>query len=223
MLISLHLPKTAGSSFAASLQDHFGAKLLTDNHDFPINTPVLMRNTHALKMCILNSVISYKNFECIHGHFLPLKYLLVKDAKFITWMRDPVEGLASHYFFWLRKYDPQNAKPLHKKVVEEKWSLERFCLSPEFKNIYSQFLWGFPIGRFDFIGITEHYQTELEFFAKKFLGTTLPVHSRNINPNNETKSYFEDLELKARVEQYHSKDVSLYKRALDIRLKQRCE
>ncbi len=30
-------------------------------------------------------------------------------------------------------------------MVEEEWTLERFCLEPELKNLYSQFLWGFPL------------------------------------------------------------------------------
>jgi hypothetical protein len=217
MLISLHLPKTAGSSFFASLKDHYGNHLLRDYADLPINTPVLKRNGNALTRCIVNGVKSYENIECIHGHFLPLKYLMFRDAKFVTWMRDPVERLASHYYYWLRNYNPDKAPLLQKKVVEEKWSLERFCLSPELRNFYSQFLWGFPIQRFSFIGITEYYETELEYFSKKILGTTLKSHGRNINPSNKGVSYYEDKNLRVKVEQYHSKDVLLYKRALDIR------
>jgi len=222
MLISLHLPKTAGSSFLYSLEGYYGINLLHDYADLPINTPVFKRNRNALKMCVLNGVKSYENVECIHGHFLPLKYLLFRDAKFVTWMRDPVERLGSHYFYWLRNYNPLNASLLHKKVIEEKWSLERFCLGPELRNVYSQFFWGFPIKRFDFIGITEYYETELEYFSNDFFGTTLQAGRRNINLNKKNASYFEDKNLRTKVEQYHDKDVSLYKRALDIRLTMRC-
>ncbi len=108
-------------------------------------------------------------------------------------------------------------------MVEEKWSLERFCLSPEFKNFYSQFLWSFPIERFDFIGITEYYETEMAYFSDQILGAKLQIVEKNKNPSKDStnSSYFEDSGLRERIEQYHSKDIFLYKQAINMRLK-RC-
>ena len=45
---------------------------------------------------------------CIHGHFLPVKYRIAlarRPAHYVTWLRDPVERIASHYAFWRRDYD----------------------------------------------------------------------------------------------------------------------
>src|SRR5690606_39025041 len=95
------------------------------------------------------------NVKCIHGHFMPYKYhSLLKNKKniFVTWLRDPIERLGSHYYFWLRTYDSKNSPPLHKKVVEENWSFEAFCFSKEMQNVYEQFFWKFPIDNFNFIG-----------------------------------------------------------------------
>ena len=146
------------TSFYKSLEQQFGDYLLKDYSDLPINTPVFKRKMTALHNCILNGVRSHNAVECIHGHFLPLKYLLLgskKKVKFITWMRDPVERLASHYHFWKRSDDSDNAPALHRRIIEEGWSFERFCFSNELRNLYSQFLWGFPFNRFDFVGITK--------------------------------------------------------------------
>lgn len=156
--------------------------------------------------------------RCIHGHFLPLKYRLCQDTKFVTWMRDPIERIASHYYYWLRNYNSQNAPLLQKKVVEENWTLERFCLCSQLKNFYTQFLWGFPLNKFDFIGITEYYDTELEYFSQKFFKTKFIAHSKNKNLNYKKQIYIEDKELRLRLEKFHSKDVDLYKMALKIRL-----
>ena len=221
MIVSLHLPKTAGSSFLASLESHYGSRLQRDYGDLPIVTPVLNRKFNALKGCLVNAVKSPESVDCIHGHFLPLKYLFLKDTKFITWVRDPVERLASHYYYWSRNYNPDIATDLHRRMIEEKWTLERFCLGPEFKNFYSQFLWGFPVKRFDFIGITEHYEQELKYFSTHILKSDIEEHSENINPDNPRKSYFEDNDLRLKIEAYHSKDVAFYRRALEIRLDQR--
>ncbi len=102
MLISLHMPKTAGGSFLKALEGHFGDALLKD-YDNPMHVPAFERNLHALQESISNGKRELKDFNCIHGHFLPLKYLLYsvrQRATFITWIREPVERLLSHYYFW---------------------------------------------------------------------------------------------------------------------------
>ncbi|NQX90231.1 MAG: hypothetical protein HRT77_16395, partial [Halioglobus sp.] len=164
----------------------------------------------------------YQHIGCIHGHFLPLKYLLLADARptvFITWMRDPIERLVSHYHYWYAVYDPDSTdtRPLHRRVVEEQWSLEQFCLSDAMRNLYSQLLWGFPLERFDFIGITEHYADDLSAFSQAFLGRELPARVRN--PRQSPRPEADELGglLRARVAKWHAADCELYRRALASR------
>lgn len=217
LLISVHLPKTAGTSFAEALQCHFGDQLVRDYGDFPINTPALRRNAGALLNSARNLLADWNGVECIHGHFLPLKYRLlarIRPVLFITWMRDPVERLISLYDFWQRSYDPATSPPVHRRVVQEQWSLERFCLSPEMRDTYSQFLWGFPLSRFDFIGIAEHYERDLEFFNRHVLGVHLPILYANANPNRERYRERLDGALRARIQEYHERDMRLYRQAL---------
>lgn len=226
MLISVHLPKTAGRSFGASLEAYYGKRILRDYADRPINTSILKRHSNALMKCVLNGFRDHKKIECIHGHFLPIKYLLFgtfnKNVKFITWMRHPAERLVSHYYHWIRSYNPKNAPPLHRRVVEEKWTLERFCLGKELQNIYTQFFWGFPFERFEFIGITEYYESEIQYFSKEFLGNSLKVFTRNVNPEKGKDSYFiEQPALLEKIEKHHSKDMLLYRKAVDMRLSMR--
>ena len=218
MLISLHLPKTAGTSFFYSLEEHFGNKLARDYADLPINTPTLKRNTHALKMCVKNGIQLGHKHDCIHGHFLPMKYLFCRNAKFVTWMRNPIERLASHYHYWQRNYDPKTSANLHKIVIEEQWSLEKFCLCPELENLYSKFLWGFPLKKFNFIGITEYYETELTYFSKHFLNAEISHIEKNKNPDRVSKNYIEDPSLLKKIRETHDNDFSIYQYALNKRL-----
>jgi hypothetical protein len=172
LLVSVHLPKTAGTSFGESLADCFGDRLFRDYADAPLNTPPLKRKLAAVLAGLRNLAAPPARFDCIHGHFLPVKYRWLpprREPRFVTWMRDPVERLASHYQYWVRSYDPRTARPLHRRVVEEAWPFERFYRSPEMRNVYAQFLWGFPLSAFDFIGVTEHYDEDFRFFAESFL------------------------------------------------------
>ena len=220
MLISLHLPKTAGNSFRKSLEMVYAGRLATDYDDFPIVTSKIERNANAVARCCQYYFRTQNHIECIHGHFLPLKYLFFGkkvNAKFVTWLRDPVERLASHYHFWKRYYNPATAKPLHKKFSDENWSLEKFCFSKEMKNVYSQFLWGFPISKFDFIGVTEFYEVDFNYLCNVILKIELPVLYENVNVDQNNKTYINDNALRSAIEKYHAKDMELYHYALALR------
>jgi hypothetical protein len=219
MLISVHLPKTAGKSFEAALQARFGSALREDYGTFPMNTPRPERHRAALEACLTNASASFDGVSCIHGHFLPLKYLLLADQRpvtFVTWLRHPVQRAISNYHYWRRAYDPSVARPLHRRVVEEDWTLERFCLCDEMRDMYTQFLWGFPLENFDFIGITEHFDADLAEFAARHLGIAVTAERLNA-ATGAGESYTIETGLHRRIAAFHGRDMALYARALALR------
>jgi Sulfotransferase family len=219
MIVSVHLPKTAGTSFAATLERNFGAAYLRDYADVPINTPKYERHKSALQNCLSNAEKDFQGIECVHGHFLPLKYLHLADTRditFVTWLRNPVERVLSHFHFWQQSFDPNNAPSLHRKMMEEKWSLERFCLGPEIRDLYFQFLYAFPLEYFSFIGITEFYDEDFALFVSQFLDSSFEPEKLNVR-DTSASGYKISQALRSEVEQYHAKDMALYQRALEIR------
>lgn len=221
LVVSLHMPKTAGNSFLATLDDHFGRGLHRDYADYPLHVAPQERHRQALQGALSLTQPDYKDTLCVHGHFLPVKYLLLADQRpcvFATWLREPIARLVSHYHYWNDVYDPDSAdiKLLHRRVVEEKWSLQRFCLSPELRNVYSQLLWGFPLERFDFIGITENYENDLHAFSSTYLGKKAPAHALNRRQSAESTDASSELtgSLRHDIEQWHAADMALYQRAV---------
>lgn len=221
LIVSLHMPKTAGNSLKVVLDEHFGEAISHDYLDYPMNVAPGERHLQAIEGCLAaaKAPSEYRDTRCIHGHFLPVKYLLLADTRpavFVTWMRDPVERVVSHYHYWFDHYDPgsPDTRPLHRQVVEEQWSLEQFCLSEQMRNVYSQFLWGFPLERFDFIGITENYEADLRAFSLAYLGSEL--QARVVNERKSPGSASAELgdPLRERVEQWHAADMDLYRRAV---------
>lgn len=96
--------------------------------------------------------------DCVHGHFLAFKYKMISGqmpCSFVTWVRNPLARLMSHYYYWVESYDPRTAVGLHRRCMEERWSFERFCLGEEFRDIQSQYLWSVPLCTFEFVGITD--------------------------------------------------------------------
>lgn len=218
MLISVHLPKTAGSSFGSALRSHWGNGLVLDYSDRPINQSSVGRNFGALKASLKLFNHNLTNGRCgVHGHFMPLKYRWLRTAErkeFVVWLRDPIERLASHYYYWAREYDPQTAGRLRIRMVEEDWSLERVCFSREMQNIYSKIFWGFPMERFDFVGITENYESDLNYFAANILKSDLSMSELNTNPKKAADRYVEDESLRSSLEKFHRRDMQLYWKAL---------
>lgn len=215
------MPKCGGSSFKELLDKKYPGSVIEDN-DYPIHKSFPERTSEADRgrrwvEFAHKYLFRYSRTECIHGHFLPYKYNYLYDLEgniFVTWLRDPIERIGSHYYFWKRTYSPWNPKRLHKKMIQEDWSLEEFAFSEEIRNIYSTFLWNFPVERFHFIGVTEFYEEDLTYFGKKYLNIEdVAIPRKNVNPRNSTK-YFEDEGLIKELRSFHAEDYEIYNYAL---------
>ncbi len=229
MIISLHMPKTGGTSFLELLSGHFKGAFMKDYGDRPMSMPVGERILKAKKARVKNSIygqflLRYQGIQCIHGHFLPYKYqcfLKEQDVAFVTWLRDPFERFTSHYHYWRRTYSKQAVNPFHIKMVEENWSFDDFCFSPHFQNFYASFLWNFPIENFDFIGISEYYESEITWFANHFLKENLiEIAHRNVNPEKKNMVSPDERWLE-KFKKFHALDYAIYEYALRKRL-ERC-
>lgn len=224
MLVSVHMPKTAGLSFRASLEACFGEGFRHDYQDYPLAQEPQVRRQRAVDWGRAAQAADFAGVSCVHGHFLPVKYLELArtlPCTFVTWLREPVARLVSHYDYWQRAYDPGSdlTSPLHRRVVEEGWSLQRFCLAPELRNVYSEFLWGFPLERLDFIGITEFFADDLRYFSQQVLGNRMQAHTLNRRAQADTAALQAPLSAAARanIEAWHAADMALYRQALQLR------
>lgn len=221
LIISIHMPKTAGVSFRATLEEHFGDGFRHDYADYPLNQIPELRNESALRAKRAVEPEEYSEALCVHGHFLPMKYLGLaqhRDCKFVTWLREPLARLVSHYHYWHLTYDQASptTAALHRKVVEESWTLEQFCLSDELRNVYAQFLNGFPVTALDFIGITEFYDEDLQYFSDHYLCEKVTPKALNIRPEPVGKLPEDPLPAKFwdEVAAFHADDIVLYEMAL---------
>lgn len=223
LLVSVHMPKTAGTSFAAALQVVYGPGYRPDYADLPMQMPRWRRRSYALWKSLRPMVDDAASarvggIRCIHGHFLPAKYARLipqRQVGFVTWLRDPVERVLSHYHYWRRDYDGSDSRqPLRNRMLAERWSLERFVLGPELRNVYSQYLWNFDPARFDFIGITERYGDDLASFSERFLDGSIVMETALVNPGRAGERYEVTAGLRSRIEAHHAADVALYRHVL---------
>lgn len=217
LLVSLHMPKTAGTSFAETLRAAAGEGYRADYGDLPMQRGPWRRRCDAVRGGLALRGRMEPGVTCIHGHFLALKYRIALDrrpARYVTWLRDPLQRLVSHYAYWRRDYagdDP--AQPMRNRMLREDWSFERFALGPEMRNVYRQYLWGFDPARFDFIGITEHYESDLERLVA-MLDCEPVAAAALVNPECGDDGYAVEPGLARRIERHHAADFALYRRVL---------
>lgn len=219
MMISVHLPKTGGTSFRQLLESRFGNGLRTIYGEKPFNLSRERRYAKVLADAQVERDAAHQGVECVHGHFLPARFLLLREKRnlvFVTWMRHPVDRLVSDYRFTLRHYDAATAPPFQKRILTEEWSFERYALCDELRDFYSQHLWAFPLEYFDFIGIVEHSAGDFVDFQRRYLGGGTECPRLNARPDAPEPV---DPALRRRIETHHAGDMELYARALSLREK----
>ena len=157
ILISVHMPKTGGTTFRQSvLQPFFGERLLLDYGDRPLLDVSDMRNAKALEFAPPENLAA--RFDCVHGHFLAAKYAGKVPCDLAVWLRHPVERTVSRFFYGKRK-DGETVKDL---------TFVEFCHLERFQNIYAKFLWNMDIDSFSFVGITEDWARSMSVFCRRF-------------------------------------------------------
>ncbi len=212
LLVSLHMPKTAGTSFADALRRIHGQGLVTEYQDMTMQIPRVKRELRMLASARWRLPMAWDpRVTAIHGHALPVAYRLAplrRPTTYITWLRDPVQRVVSHYHYWRRDYDGSDPRqPLRNRVLREDWTLERFCLGPELRNVYQRYLWGFDPNAFAFIGLTERYAEDLLRLPGD--GWSASADTRLANPERGARYELEPA-LEARIRAHHAADLRFY-------------
>ncbi len=215
-LISLQIPKTAGTSFRNILKAVYGNNVVIR---FDINEDVIKINEKKFTGSKLK-----KRTKVIHGHFeytsIKKNIELSNSIPIITWLRDPVERVISNYFYL-------------KKIIQEKLnenntdsnlgnrmlkSIEEFASFEENRNRMSKFLKGALLEDFFFIGIVERFEEDI-----KTLSQLLDWKSYPIKRQNQTSKEMELIttSIREEIKKLNEQDVDVYKEVLNIRKKRK--
>lgn len=208
-LVSVHIPKTGGLTFLDNvLEPTFGDRLLLDYNDRPMTHDDAERNMHAIRFFPSNEVLT--RYDCIHGHFLPVKYAnSIRHCEFVCWLRNPVQRVISRFFQGKRaaSTNPQNNSPIGDMTFTEFLSWDRL------HNLYAKYLWRFDLDRFDFVGITEEYERSINVFRLRFGIDTWRGRAVNVNPDKDyTRPYDVSDKTREFIERTNLEDMDIYER-----------
>jgi hypothetical protein len=217
MIVSIHLPKTAGTSFGELLKGRFGPRLMLDYGDWTgYDSPeaIAHRARRAEEMRGRRDEIE-RDYDVIHGHFVADKYDgLFSWARFVAFFRDPYQQAISNYLYL--KNNPLLSHPAVKVFHDAKMSIFDYLSWDAVRDPQSAFLGSMPVDSLAVVGLTEQFQRGLALF-KAVIGRDVSgeVYS-NVNPGRRDAFYEVDPDVKKAVETHRQKDIELYRRAEEV-------
>jgi hypothetical protein len=212
-LVSLHIPKTAGTSLRGILLNQFGkglAKLdLYDSGNLKLDDQPWKGHPWP------------NHVRAVHGHF---KYASVApllpppdQTPWMTWVRQPVERVVSNYYFLTEIL----ADRIQEQPDENLWSrmgktIEEFVVHPANQNVMSAFLRHAPLSSFAFVGIQDRFDSELQRMAQT-LQWPLPQSRKDNSTRRKPPGI--DAGLRRFIEAHNAEDMAVYEHALELRSK----
>ena len=222
-IISVHIPKTAGTSFLKALEGRFGSERVIRDYGNRIGRRHIDEMVSTFDD--FNSRIrlsDYESIECIHGHFTPQKYKRLLESGWIaiTWLRDPASQLYSFFRHIQRTAGQFNYLPdtIAYVTLREKLDFKQFALHPMTQNFVQRFFTDtIP---YAFVGITERYREDLDYFSRRFIGSDLRYSVENCAPEKTGSDVIKPYSsLQSEIERVHERDYMLYRHYLSISLR----
>ncbi|MCF6171089.1 MAG: sulfotransferase family protein [Bacteroidales bacterium] len=212
-LISIHIPKTAGTSFRNILKEHFGEESVV-RFDIVGKEKVILVENKELKPNKLPAHI-----KVIHGHFnyidLIEKLEIKKDVPVITWLRNPVERVISNYFYLAKRLkeelrEEEKGLDILSKMQKSLIEYARLELN---RNRMSKFLDGISLEEMKFVGVHEFFDEDLEYFGRLFGFEDIQTLEHNITGVKHKVC----VEVAQEIESLNALDMGIYNKGIKLR------
>jgi predicted O-linked N-acetylglucosamine transferase (SPINDLY family)/GT2 family glycosyltransferase/ubiquinone/menaquinone biosynthesis C-methylase UbiE len=145
-ILSLHVPKTGGTSFGKCLSEIYGKSFI------PHYPELEKQGSESLDALI--------DRKCVHGHLILDRYQeICEGADLVTWLRNPVDRTLSLYHHI--SSNPDSSNEFHQRVYRQKPSIIEFCEMPENQNQLFYWIADRNPEDFKFIGFLEMAQASI--------------------------------------------------------------
>jgi hypothetical protein len=222
VIVSIHIAKTAGTTFGRLLQIEFGDRLLLDYGDwvgFNSSEAIARRRQRAAETRTRRAELTTA-YGVIHGHFVADKYLgLFPSTDWVAFFRDPYQQAISTYQYLLN--NPQIEHPGVCRFHQVKPSLSDFCR--ETADPQTGFLGSLSVAQLTMIGIAEEFPRSVLLFNKIFGRRLSPGIALNVNHERPVTGYELAADTQRAIGSYRGADIALYREARErfIRLLQK--
>lgn len=219
-LVSLHIYKTAGTSFAEILKQVYGRKAIHTLHIQKVGDDETGRVTFDDKI-IPGHQLPFTR-PVVHGHYafkaLQRLWPAATEVRMITWLRHPVRRVESAFRYVNSIYKDQlsNTHPQLNILNTLKRNRMEYAAAAINRNVMSKMLQGASLEDFKFVGVVEHFEEDL-IYLSKMLGWrdfTIPHSNRTLSQQPPLEPFKEQA-----IAAWNQEDMDLYEQALALRAK----
>lgn len=212
-LLSLHVPKTGGTSFRNTLKTIYGeasvGRLDVNKRDQVEIDQQAISPAAAIPHPVLHGHLKWNQWQ---QWFQP-----PAGVRVITWLRDPVARVTSQYSYLVEVLERELDEPgkglnILSKLMK---TFPEFIRNPEVQNIQAKYFTPLILDRFvDFVGVLEHREADLANLAQRLSWPHLPTdfqHNKTARLIEPTPS---EIDL---IRACNDEDVRLYEQVLEWR------
>ena len=168
LTVSVHIPKTAGTTVAEIFSRSLRRRIIFDydGYDNPfVASDLITRHTEFIE----------QYFRVLHGHFYAKKYFDVfPNAHFIATLRHPVDRVISQY---MHEYNENSSDAwYHKAIQSGEMDVVDFAAQQGVGDAMSLHLAGRPLQEYDLLIVSESLKQSMAVYSKTIQRLYLQEH-----------------------------------------------
>lgn len=213
--VSIHVPKTAGTTVADVFSRIYKRRIIFDYDDY-LNPEIASDSVRE------NSAFIENYFSVMHGHFFGKKYFDVfPNAMFVATLRHPVDRVISQY---IHEYNDSTSEAFfHRLIHDDHMSVVDFAQEPGIGNALAIHLEGRLLADYDLLMISEDLVRSLAIYSKLVGDFNLeghfghPIALPRLNEGNiRPKNILFDQKTREAIYNATSEDNEVYKEAMSL-------
>ncbi|MEH7223931.1 sulfotransferase family 2 domain-containing protein [Bacillus sp. JJ1566] len=220
-LLFLHIPKTGGQTFGKIIENQYQISEVQKLRRHQTMGELLSRvskeqttkigcNVEHLEKYLQQTTDGDVNISCAYGHMhFGLHRYLSKPYTYATMLRDPIDRVVSHYYYFLGKGH-----------FKKETSFEEFITTPKFFNFQTLYLSGgttpdLDIAKanlnayFPVVGITELFEESIFLMKKEFGWNDIVYKKKNVTAVRPPKEQISK-EIMDLIVEHNKMDIELY-------------